>query len=72
MNDELLKDVALYIVKNNVTSINKLIMIFNVGFNRMDKIFRQLEELKIITPINKQLKREILVNEEELLKILNK
>ena len=69
-NDPLFKEVAYFVVRNNNASVNRLQKIFKTGFNRMDLIFTDLAAMGIVTPAVQGGRREVLVDEDELEKIL--
>ena len=46
-------------------------MVFNISFNRANRLFTQFEELGIVSGTTKGKQREILVSEDELKDILN-
>lgn len=68
--DELYEDIARYIVSNNNSSNNNICNTFNIGFNRAYSIFEMLVKDGIVTDSKGTTKRDILVNMEELEKIL--
>lgn len=69
--DELFDEIALYAVRNKVASINRIMQVFNISFNRANRLFTQFEELGIVSGTTKGKQREILVNEDQLKDILN-
>lgn len=71
--DELLADVARYVIQEGRASQNNVQQYFSIGFNRTRDIFSELERLNIISKGSGQTKaREILVSLEELDDILEK
>ena len=73
IDDPKFAEVAYYIVRNNNASNNSLGKIFNMGFNRVDKILVALEELGVLSKSVRGKQREVLVDElepEELLPLL--
>lgn len=71
--DELLADVARYVIQEGRASQNNVQQYFAIGFNRTRDIFTELERLNIISKGSGQTKaREILVSLEELDEILEK
>lgn len=69
--DELFDEIALYAVRNKTASINRIMQVFNISFNRANRLFMQFEELGIVSGTVKGKQREILVTEDELKDILN-
>lgn len=69
--DELFDEIALYAVRNKTASINRIMQVFNISFNRANRLFTQFEELGIVSGTVKGKQREILVTEDELKDILN-
>ena len=69
--DELFDEIALYAVRNKTASINRIMQVFNISFNRANRLFTQFEELGIVSGTTKGKQREILVTEDELKDILN-
>lgn len=69
--DELFDEIALYSVRNKTASINRIMQVFNISFNRANRLFTQFEELGIVSGTTKGKQREILVTEDELKDILN-
>lgn len=71
IDDPKFAEVAYYIVRNNNASNNSLGKIFNMGFNRVDKILVALEELGVLSKSVRGKQREVLVDELELEQILS-
>ena len=69
--DELFDEIALYAVRNKTASINRIMQVFNISFNRANRLFTQFEELGIVSGTTKGKQREIKVTEDELKDILN-
>ncbi len=69
--DELFDEIALYAVRNKVASVNRIMQVFNISFNRANRLFTQFESLGIVSGTVKGKQREILVTEDELKDILN-
>lgn len=69
--DELFKDVAYFVVSENVASINRITTEFSIGFNRASSIFRHMESLGIVSEQEATKAREVLVTLQELEAILN-
>lgn len=70
-DDELLEEVALYMVRNKNGSSNIIQTKFGVSFNRAKRMLSKMEKLGILSETVAGKPREVLVNEEELLKILD-
>ena len=70
--DELLAEVARYVVMMKKASINKISTKFNVGFNRAQKIVEMLSEMGIVSENVGSKARSVLVTESELDEILSK
>lgn len=68
--DELFADVARYVVENDCPSMNKIQKVFNLGFNRAQRIFEMMDEYGITGGSTNGKQREILVTLEELEEIL--
>ncbi len=64
--DELVQEVAYYVVENKTASINKIQKEFNIGFNRAQKIVDSLESLNIVSENVGTKPREVLVDITEL------
>ena len=69
-SDDLLIEVAKYVVMMKKASINKISTEFNVGFNRAQKIVEMLEEMGIVSENVGSKARSVLVTETELQEIL--
>lgn len=70
-SDELLTEVARYVVMKNEASINKISKEFRVGFNRAQKIVEMLGEMGIVSDNVGSKARNVLVSEVELDEILS-
>ncbi len=68
--DDLLPDVARFVVERQEASINKISKTFSIGFNRAQNIVESLESAKIVSGNLGSRAREVLVDEEELERIL--
>ncbi len=68
--DELVQEVAYYVVENKTASINKIQKEFSIGFNRAQKIVDSLEMLNIVSENVGTKPREVLVDITELNLIL--
>ncbi len=64
--DELVQEVAYYVVENKTASINKIQKEFSIGFNRAQKIVDSLEMLNIVSENVGTKPREVLVDMTEL------
>ncbi len=71
-SDELLNEVAKYVVLKGEASINKISKEFRIGFNRAQKIVELLSDLGIVSDNVGSKARNVLVNEQELDEVLNK
>ena len=70
-SDDLLNEVARYVVLKGEASINKISKEFKVGFNRAQKIVETLSDLGIVSDNVGSKARTVLVKSEELEEILN-
>lgn len=68
---ELLKEISFFVLDNKTTSINVIARHFDLGFNRVNKILNEMEELGIISALDSKKGRKILVNKKGLDNILN-
>jgi len=68
--DELLSDIARYVVAKGKASINQISKKFNIGFNRAQKIVEMLADIGIVSDNVGSKARSVLVNEEELEAVL--
>ena len=68
--DEMLPDVARFVVENNTGSNQAALLHFKMGFPRANKIFLQMEKLGIVSPAVKGKPREVLVGMQTLEQIL--
>ncbi len=68
--DELVQEVAYYVVENKTASINRIQKEFSIGFNRAQKIVDSLESLNIVSENVGTKPREVLVDMTELNLIL--
>ncbi len=69
--DDLLEEVAKFVVSKQEASINKISKSFNIGFNRAQSIVESLEAMAVVSGNLGSKAREVLVNEEQLEHILN-
>jgi len=69
--DEIFEEVAIYAVRNNIGSSNRLMQVFNISFNRANRILLKMEKLGILSGTIKGKPREVLVSEQELFQILD-
>lgn len=65
-DDEIFEDVARFAVRNQVGSSNRLMQVFNISFNRSNRLLLKMEKLGIVSQTIKGKPREVLVTEEEL------
>ena len=70
-SDELLNEVARYVVIKGEASINKISKEFKIGFNRAQKLVELLSDLGIVSDNVGSKARSVLVNEQELEEVLN-
>ncbi len=70
--DELLADVARFVVEKQEASINKISKTFSIGFNRAQSIVESLEAAEIVSGNLGSRAREVLVDEEDLDEVLKK
>lgn len=70
-SDELLGEVARYVVMKREASINKISKEFRIGFNRAQKIVEMLGEMNVVSDNVGSKARSVLVSEEELDEILS-
>ncbi len=68
--DELVPDVSKYVVEEGKCSLNKITQVFGIGFNRATQIVNSLEQLGIVSGNVGTKPRMVLVDFEELEKIL--
>ena len=68
--DDLLDEIATFVVKHQEASINKISKEFHIGFNRAQKVVEQLYELGIVSDNVGSKARKVLVDQIELQKIL--
>ena len=64
--DELLEEVALFVVQRQEASINKISKQFQVGFNRAQGIVESLEVAGIVSENQGSKARSVLIKENEL------
>ena len=69
--DELMSEVASYVVVQGECSINKISKEFKIGFNRAQKIVEMLADHQIVSDNQGSKARSVLVTMEELEMILN-
>ena len=65
------EEIALFVVRNENGSSNAIQNTFNVSFNRTKRMLSKMEKLGILSPTVAGKPRTVLVNEEELYKILD-
>ena len=65
-DDEIFEEVARFAVRNQVGSSNRLMQVFNISFNRSNRLLLKMEKLGIVSQTIKGKPREVLVTEEEL------
>ena len=63
--DDLLYDIGRFVIENNQASINSITKMFNIGFNRGQRIVTILEEMGVVSNNQGKKSREILVTLEE-------
>jgi S-DNA-T family DNA segregation ATPase FtsK/SpoIIIE len=71
-NDELLVDVAKFVISTGEASMNKIIKHFGIGFNRAQSIVNSLEAAGIVSENLGSRAREVLVSEEEAEQIIER
>ena len=71
-NDSLLLDVARFVIEQQECSINKIIKMFSIGFNRGQSIVSSLEAAGIVGINQGSKAREVLVDEETATEILER
>ncbi len=69
--DELVQEVAYYVVENKTASINRIQKEFSIGFNRAQKIVDSLEMINVVSENVGTKPREVLVDKTELELILD-
>ena len=69
-DDELLEDIAYFCVRNNTASANKISQMFNMSFNRVNRVLIKFEKLGIVSSTVPGKSRTLIVNEEQLNDIL--
>ena len=69
--DEKFEEICYYAVRNEIGSANKLMQVFNISFNRANRILLKMENLGILSSTVKGKQREVLVTEDELAQILD-
>ena len=70
--DEKFEEICYYAVRNEIGSANKLMQVFNISFNRANRILLKMENLGILSSTVKGKQREVLVSEDELAQILER
>ena len=70
--DEKFEEICYYAVRNEIGSANKLMQVFNISFNRANRILLKMENLGILSSTVKGKQREVLVSEDELAEILDR
>lgn len=71
-NDELLVDVAKFVISLGEASMNRIIKNFNIGFNRAQSIVSSLESAGIVGENVGSKARDVLVTEEEAEEIIER
>jgi S-DNA-T family DNA segregation ATPase FtsK/SpoIIIE len=71
-NDDLLVDVAKFVISTGEASMNKIIKAFGIGFNRAQSIVNSLEAAGIVSENLGSRAREVLVEEEEAENIIER
>jgi S-DNA-T family DNA segregation ATPase FtsK/SpoIIIE len=71
-NDELLVDVAKFVITTGEASMNKIIKAFGIGFNRAQSIVNSLEAAGIVSENLGSRAREVLVDEDEAQAIIER
>ena len=71
-NDSLLIDVARFVIEQQECSINKIIKMFSIGFNRAQSIVTSLEAAGIVGDNQGSRAREVLVDEETATEIIER
>ncbi len=71
-NDELLIDVAKFVIGQGEASMNRIIKNFNIGFNRAQSIVSSLESAGIVGENVGSKARDVLVTEEEAEEIIER
>lgn len=65
--DSLLRDVAEFVVENNIGSASYIQRRFNTGFNRAGRLFDQLERIGVVGPLKGSKPRSVIVHDMETL-----
>ena len=69
--DDMLVEIARFVVKNQIASMNQMIRMFNIGYNRIDTIMDNLQNMGIVSSAIQGKPRSVLVtSEDELEQIL--
>lgn len=71
-NDNLLIDVARFVIEQQECSINKIIKMFSIGFNRAQSIVTSLEAAGIVGDNQGSRAREVLVDEDTSTEIIER
>ena len=69
-DDNLFEKVARHVVNYRNASMNQIQRTFNIGYNRADDLMGQLEAMGIVSPVIPGKQRSVLVDMEELERIL--
>ena len=69
--DEKFEEICYYAVRNEIGSANRLMQVFNISFNRANRILLKMERLGILSSTVKGKQREVLVSADELAQILD-
>lgn len=70
-DDEKFEEICYYAVRNEIGSANRLMQVFNISFNRANRILLKMERLGILSSTVKGKQREVLVSADELADILD-
>ena len=60
-SDDKLVEIAKFVVKNQRASMNQICRMFNIGYNRIDSIMDELQDLGIVSPVIQGKPRSVLV-----------
>ena len=64
-SDDKLVEIARFVVKNQRASMNQICRMFNIGYNRIDSIMDELQDLGIVSPVIQGKPRGVLVSSED-------
>ncbi len=68
--DELFEDFARHVVKYRNASMNQIQKVFRISYNRADSLMNELEALGVVSPVVPGRQRTVLVDMEELERLL--